>query len=148
VKRRVRRKPHSVLDQLESDGVVDGLTVENLRQLASPKRKPGPLSDREVLDLRMLLHAVMQPARADTRRANERDYALASRRAYFESIGEDAATLRTAQEWGVSRRTVTNAALKFRIDMKRDSTRVPELSKSLKAAREQIRKPRVGNKGR
>jgi hypothetical protein len=92
----------------------------------------------------MLLHAVMQPARADTRRANERDYAIALRRAYLVSVGDDRATSATAKEWGVSVRTVSNAAQKFKIDMKRDTARVPELSKSLKAARGQIHKPRVG----
>jgi hypothetical protein len=44
-------------------------------------------------------------------------------------VGDDRATsaTATAKEWGVSVRTVSNAAQKFKIDMKRDTARVSEL---------------------
>jgi hypothetical protein len=42
-------------------------------------------------------------------------------------VGDDRVTSATAKEWGVSVRTVSNAAQKFKIDMKRDTARVSEL---------------------
>ncbi len=116
MKRRARR---TVLDDMIAQEIVDGLTGENLRAIASGGRPIERYTKREVIDLRMLLDAVMQPARGDTRRAKERDFAIALRHAHLTANGEPHATSAVAAEFGVSVRTVSGALRKHKVSMSR-----------------------------
>jgi hypothetical protein len=77
--------------------------------------------------VKILLYELMDPARGDTRRANERALCMATEWAYYRSLGDAAATKKTAALWCVSRRTVTNAVRQFgeapRVTGARDPTR-------------------------
>lgn len=120
----MKRKPKTVLDKLEVDGVIDSTTAEDIRRFT--KRKPAPLTDAETMNLQLLAHCVIKPLRADARAADERAFWMAYERLYYESIGNRDATTKTAKHWKVSRRTVTNAAkrhsgITMRADPKRDS---------------------------
>jgi hypothetical protein len=101
-----------------------------------------------MLDMTLLVYGLMKPARPDTRRAQQRDYAMAYEHAYNKSLGDPAATLRTAKAWGISRRTVSNAVRRNPIRMLPDSKRAPELRDEFAKVRKDLGRRRVGNKMR
>ncbi len=116
---------------------MNELSAANLRRIAAPRRRPTPIEDSDVQELKMLLHSLMKPANTLNRRTQERDYAISYEHAYYKSLGDDAAVLRTAELWGLSRRTVSNAVKTYPIQMAPDSTRSPELSATFAAVRKE-----------
>jgi hypothetical protein len=126
VKRR-RRKPRTVLDRLEDEGVILPPQAKKLRRIALAESAQGATTVRRsvagekpdyTLEFLTLIAALLQPARADTRIARVRNFALALEHAYYEAIGEPKAIKRTADASGMSLRTVSDAV--------RTTPRVPE----------------------
>lgn len=106
MKRRARRKPRTVLDRLEADGVIVPPLAKRLRSALKRDRPPS------AGDCLLLLVALLQPDRRDARLARLRNFALALEHAYYKGTGEPAAIKRTAGASGVSRRTVSDAVRK------------------------------------
>jgi hypothetical protein len=96
-------KSRTVLDRLEAEGVITPPFAKRLRQAFAADlvlSRPDSL---------MLVVALLQPDRADSRNAIKRDFALALEHDYYVAIGDPAATKRTADAAKIPRRTVSNA---------------------------------------
>ena len=149
MKRRARRKTRTVLDWLEKEDIVDAETTGHLRKITNPKRPIGPISTFEGAQLCRLLTCLMQPARADSRFARKRDYALALEHAYYKSLGEPWPTKKVSKLRGVSLRTVSEAVRRTTVpEIMTPGARAPWLRESIEAFHREQRKPRVGNKSR
>lgn len=150
--KRRRRKPRTVLDRLEADGVIIPLLAKRLRSAFKRDRLPS------AGDCLLLLVALQQPDRPDARLARLRNFALALEHAYYKGTGEPAAIKRTAGASGVSRRTVSDAVRASRVPeflipmlinmmsgrgkRKPQTERSPGLREALAALRERIPAPR------
>jgi hypothetical protein len=121
MKRRKRVKTRTVLDRLESEGVIVPQHAKRLRTCAMDESRAGAMTRKRAagentpdytMDYLALISALLQPDRQDARRARKRNFLIALKYGYFKAIGEKSATKRTAESLGVSVRTVSSAVRK------------------------------------
>lgn len=108
-----RRRPHTLLDELERTGAIIPPIAEDLRKLHSKLQRQkweGPFSENEIKSLNFVFNAVMTwPVRSSSLRIYERNRWIAEECAYYKARGDSAARKRTADLWGESVRTVDRA---------------------------------------
>lgn len=113
-----RRQIRTVLDRLQAEGVINPRMVKRLQHIALGADHQLSKNDisKYVLEFMMLLAALMQPDRPDSRAATRRNYAIAIRHeANKATTGSRAAIKRTAFETGIPRRTVAHAVKMSRV---------------------------------
>jgi hypothetical protein len=135
---RKRSGPRTVLDDLVSSGVVDPSLAEHLRRFYSEfETKTEPFVGDDASALAGLVNAVMQPSQRRVREARLRAMGMALEHARYVAQGETAATKRTAENCGVTRRAVNNAVRRFpNISIKPSYKRDPRLRKLIRAFHE------------
>lgn len=111
--RKRRRRPLTLVDELEKSGAIIPPIGADLRKLHSKLQRlkwEGPFSDRELKYLNFVFNVVMAwPVRDGARRIYQRNQWIAEECAYYKARGYSAARKKTAELWGESVRTVDRA---------------------------------------